>query len=163
MCKNLEVTAWNLHTIKTFLTLKLSQYHKNGNTLAFSSTEPVPASPLRPFSFSNEVSIARVVAPRLFSQARLSKPLATAAYFETPWIGDCPSNQLKLCRSAPPRAQALILHWKLSIVFWNSLWEWLPVDLQGLTLGIKLELCCCVCAAWATSLLALYSRIICVE
>ena len=46
-----------------------------------------------------------------------------------------------LCLSADPRARPLILQSKLSIVFWNSLWEWLPDDLKRLDLGLKLELC----------------------
>ena len=35
----------------------------------------------------------------------------------------------------------LILQSKLSIVFWNSLWEQSPDDRQRLELGLKLELC----------------------
>ena len=39
------------------------------------------------------------------------------------------------------RAWPLILKSKTSIFFWNSLWEWLPDDRQGLDLGLKLEIC----------------------
>ena len=42
---------------------------------------------------------------------------------------------------AAPRAWPLIVQSKALIVFWNSLWEWLPDDQQGLELGLKLELC----------------------
>ena len=40
--KNSVVTAWYLQSIKTFLTVELSQYRKSGST--FSSSEPVAAS-----------------------------------------------------------------------------------------------------------------------
>ena len=39
------------------------------------------------------------------------------------------------------RAQPLILQSKPSIIFWNSLQEWLSDDRQGLELGLTLELC----------------------
>ena len=53
--------------------------------------------------------------------------------------GNCalPSNQPKLCRSAAP----LILLSKTWIVFWNSLRKLSLDDLQGLELGLRLELC----------------------
>ena len=51
------------------------------------------------------------------------------------------ADQPKLCRSAAPRAQPFILQSNTLIVFLNSLWEWLPDDIQGLQLGHKLELC----------------------
>ena len=48
----------------------------------------------------------------------------------------------KLCRSAASIVLPLILQSKPLIVLWKSLREWLPNDLQGLKLGLKLKLCC---------------------
>ena len=78
MKKNSFVTARYLQSIKTFLTVKLSQHHKT---------------------------------PDL-----------------TPCVCTRLSNPPKLCRSAAPRAWPLILQSNPSIVFSNSLWEWLPGD-----------------------------------
>ena len=69
------------------------------------------------------------------------EPAATATDLDMCCVCARPSNQPKPCRSAAPRAWSLVLQSKPSIVFWNSLWEWLPDDLQGLKLGLELELC----------------------
>ena len=45
----------------------------------------------------------------------------------------------QLYRSTAPRAGLLILQFKPSTVFLNSLWKWLPDDRQGLELGFKLN------------------------
>ena len=96
--KNSVVTAWYLQSIKTFLTVKLSQYSKSGST--FSSSEQVAASSdwLRP-------------APQ-----------------ETPFVCARPSYPRKQSWSAAPTAWPLILQSNPSIVFSNSLREWLPDD-----------------------------------
>ena len=60
-----------------------------------------------------------------------------AAVLETPlFVLTCATSW-----SAAPRAWPLILQSKNLIVLWNTLWVWLPDDLQGLKLGLKLELC----------------------
>ena len=50
----------------------------------------------------------------------------TAADLKTPCVCDCLSYQPKLCFGVARRAWSLILQSKPSIVFWNSLREWLP-------------------------------------
>ena len=106
-------TGFNLQSIKTFLTLELSQYC--------------------------QVSIARVVA--CFPQASRSQRAATAANSERPCVCARPFNPPKQCRRAAPRACPLILPSKPSITFWNSLQRDCQMTLQGLKLGLKLELC----------------------
>ena len=57
-----------------------------------------------------------------------SEPIAAAATAADSAISCAcapPSYLLKLCRSAAPRAQPMILQSKRSIIFWNSLREWL--------------------------------------
>ena len=102
------VVARNLQSIKSFLTLELSQYRKSGST--FSSSELVAARS---------------------DCLRLGNAL--------PCVCARPSDPPKLCWSAPPRAQPLNLQSNPSIVSWNSFREWMP-DVQGLELGLKLEL-----------------------
>ena len=94
---------------------------------------------IKPFWLSNWVSLARVVA--CFPKVSLSLPAAPAADSKTPCVCASPSDQPKLCWSAAPSAWPLILQSKSSIVFSNSLLEWLPDDQHGLKLGLKLELC----------------------
>ena len=75
-----------------------------------------------------------------------SKPMAASR--DCSWLGNTlclclpvrQSNQPKLCQSTP-RALPLILQSRPSIVPWNSVLEWWPDALQGLELGLKLELC----------------------
>ena len=57
-----------------------------------------------------------------------TRPTATAAGSETPCVGARPFDPTKLCQSAAPRARILILQSKSSILFWNSLREWLSND-----------------------------------
>ena len=40
-----------------------------------------------------------------------------------------------------PKSSAIDFAVKAAMVFWNSLWEWLSHDQEGLELGLKLELC----------------------
>ena len=63
------------------------------------------------------------------------------------WADHCPqwlqqtivcarqSNPSKLCLSVTPRDEPLILQSKPSIIFWSSLWKWLPDDRQGLKIS----------------------------
>ena len=81
---------------------------------------------LKPFWLSNWVSFARVVAH--FPQASLLQPAETAADSEVPCVCARPSDPPKLCLSAAPRAWPLIWQSNPSIVFSNSLWDWLPDD-----------------------------------
>ena len=104
------VTAQNLQCIKIFLTLELGQHSRSGSRWA------------------------------LFPKASQSRPAATASDSGTPCVCDSPSDPSKLCQGAALRAWPLILRSKPSIVFWNSLREWLPDDRQRLELGLKLEL-----------------------
>ena len=55
-----------------------------------------------------------------------------------------PIHPAQVVPECSPKSSALILLSKNLIVFWNSLWEWLPDDQQGLKLGplVKLKLCC---------------------
>ena len=78
---------------------------------------------IKPFWLSNWVSIARVVA--CFPQASLA---STDSRKLRNSLCARPSYQPKLCQSAAPTAWPLILQSKLSIVFSNSLLEWLPDD-----------------------------------
>ena len=87
----------------------------------------------------NLQGIARVVA--YFLQASRSRPAATAADSETPCVCARPSDPRKQSRRAAPRAWPLILPSKPSITFWNSLQRDCQMTLQGLKLGLKLELC----------------------
>ena len=93
------VTARYLQSIKTFLTVELSQYRKSGSM--FSSSEP-------------------------------ARPAATAADSETPCVCARPSDPPKLCRSAAPKTWPFILQSNPSIVFSNSLRDWLPDYLHWL-------------------------------
>ena len=83
----------------------------------------------KPFWLSNWVSVARVAAS--FLQASLLWPAATAAIQKRPVF-----VLARLTRPSCAGAKPLT-----SFVVWNSLWEWLPNDMQGLQLGLKLELC----------------------
>ena len=67
-------------------------------------------------------------------------------YLKTPCVFASPSYLPKLCWITAPSAQPLILQSRPLIVFCNSLQEWLPDTMQGLELGLKLELC-----YWLTS------------
>ena len=104
------VTAHNLQGIKTFWTLKLSQYRKSGST--FSSSKPVGASS---------------------DWHRFRNALC--------WCSPFSPAQPVPAWSAASKAWPLMLQSKPSIFFWNSLWEWLPDDLQWLELGLEFELC----------------------
>ena len=112
ICHHWLVTAWNLQTIKAFVTLKLSQYRKGGCTFSSTWSEPV---------------VVCSDCSRLWIALCLCRNCARQSYLP------------KLCRSTAPRARSLILQWKTSNVFWNSQ---LSDDRQGLELGLKLELCC---------------------
>ena len=92
------------------------------------SSRPDIYKALRPCWLSNRVSIARVMAH--FPQVSRSLPVATAADLETPCVCARPPDPPMLCRSAAPRAWPLILQPNPSIVFSNSLREWLPDDLH---------------------------------
>ena len=89
------VTTRSLQSLKTFLTLKLSQYCKSGST--FSSSEPVAAR-----SDCSRLGIWVGNTLCLCSPQRQSDPQ-------------------KLCWCTAPRAWPLILQSKTSIAFWNSL------------------------------------------
>ena len=100
------VFAWYLQSIKTFLTLELSQYCKSGSM--FYSSEQVKVSS---------------------DCCRLGNGL-------------CLWSPVRSAQAVPERGpKSLAIDFcsqKLRFVFWNSLWEWLPDDWQGLKLG----LCC---------------------
>ena len=108
--------------------LNLSQFH--GNFISHERKSDLSLheiyKALKPCWLLNWVSIARVVA--CFPQASRSRPAATAADSETPCVCARPSDPPTLCRSAAPRAWPLILQSNPSIVFSNSLREWLPDD-----------------------------------
>ena len=93
----------------------------------------------KPCWLSNWVSFARVEAG--FPQASL--PAATAADSEALCVFSRLSEPPKLCLSVVPRARPSNLQSNPSIVFWNSLREWLPDELHGLELESNLN-----SAAW---------------
>ena len=70
-----------------------------------------------------------------------SKPVTQAACSNCSRFGNTLLAHLTSRTCACQRAWPLILKSKTSIFFWNSLWEWLPDDRQGLDLGLKLEIC----------------------
>ena len=115
------------------------KFHLVWNTIQFSL--PKIYKSWKPFWLLNWVSTARIVAH--FPQASMLLFAAAATNLETHCVCACLSDQpnLKLCQNAASRAQPLILQSKPSFVFWNSLWEWLPYDWQGLKDGLKLEHC----------------------
>ena len=94
--KGLKIMAQYWQRIKTFLALEQSRFRKSGGTLT---------------------SNRQVEARRDCSRLGNALSLCSAAR---------PSEPPKLCRSAAPRTRALNLQSKPSIVFWNSLREWLP-------------------------------------
>ena len=88
----------------------------------------------------SSLSEAQVVPPFLKRAGSCQQlKLPSSANLKKPCVCACWSDQPKLCWSVTPRAQPL--QSKPSIIFWNSLWEWLPDDRQGPELGHKFELC----------------------
>ena len=92
--------------------------------------------------------LKRVLAPYR-NQTHVTRLTVTLCLtLETPFIYAHQSNPLKLCQiliclSVSPRALPLNLQLKLLIVCWNSLWDLLPDNRQGLELEFKLELRLC--------------------
>ena len=99
---------------------------------------------LKPYLLLNWVSIASAVA--CFPQASLSLPAATAADSETLCVCARPSDPRKQSWRAAPRAWPLILPFKPSITFWNSLRRDCQMTCRGSNLDSNLN-----CAAWPTS------------
>ena len=85
----------------------------------------------KPFWLSNWVRMARVV--ERFLRASWQRPAATAKDSETPCVYACPPQPAQAVQKRCPKSFAIDFAVKLSIVFWNSLREWLPDDWQKRT------------------------------
>ena len=115
---------WAKRWTRLWLATTSSQFHRNFHFTwknKSDSSRPEIYKALIPCWLLNWVSTARVVA--LLPQASQSRPAATAAYSETPCVCACPSDPPKQCRRAVPWSWPLILPYKPSMTFWNSLGE----------------------------------------
>ena len=103
---------------------------------------------------SNFLKIKPVLTPEQVSMARVAAFSVIVSRLLP--AGHCRRQGNALCLCLPvwsaygalSQAFPLVLQSPASIAFWNSLLGWWPDYQQGLTLRIKLELCCS--AAWPT-------------